>query len=302
MKYYHITKKPLEVFRDVPQFAENARKPRGLYCTKFLDQFPDLIFFDVCEDSRSPCHLYSFDIPRSRFTTDVRRSQPDKILKVTTSNWKKVSEYMRTHTIQDMHREFAGLDADDQRLHVFLQRFMYSSENIEKLWIKDRQRPELADMFPIGFSALKFNTVTAPESCIWRASEWIKPKLESVQFEPLYPIDMPRSRRHDPLAMFLNEFTNASLFVRDFLKRPSESTKKKAKWISAEVLQKLYKAVHGGEAIAESALNNVLVRVRRYSGERKIIDGTLHVLALFRKPKEVKNFLPQVQVYKKRSK
>jgi hypothetical protein len=175
MRYNHLARKPLGVdsFKDVDRFPKKATQPKGLYCTKFTDLFMVLIWGDTCK-MKYPCFLYSFDIPKSMFTTDVRRPQPDKILKVTTSNWKHVSNYMRSHTIYDMHRDFAGLDADDKRLHAYVRRLMFSRQYLEANWNESHQRSEFDKVFPFGFSALKFDTATAPEACVWRGHQWIR--------------------------------------------------------------------------------------------------------------------------------
>jgi len=178
--YYHFTIKPL-VFKDRLKFNKKGYQPDGLYCTKFPNLFIYDMFYDICSFERieklKKCFLYSFIIKPSFFTTNPDIPQPDKILKVTKKNWLKVSHYMQIHSRQDLCRDFAGLDADDKALHVFLKEKAYTPDILSKSWNRGHSVSELVHIFPHGFSALKFDNLTYPEACIWRASSWIKPIL-----------------------------------------------------------------------------------------------------------------------------
>jgi hypothetical protein len=187
-RYYHLTNTPL-VFADRKSFSRGEKKPSGVYCTKFPAYFINLLYYDICTQEiwnknktdycmvKLPCFMYAIDIPRSRFTTDPTTPQPEKILKVTRKNWRKVGAYMQTHTRQDLFRDFGGLDADDKALHAYLSSQAYSAESLANSWDKSNRQSTLIHMFPYGFSGLTFDTITAPEACIWRASAWIEPRL-----------------------------------------------------------------------------------------------------------------------------
>jgi hypothetical protein len=104
MKYYHLSKNPLH-FKDSDGFSKRAHQPRGMYCTKWRELFPDMMWGTICRarGQHPHCYLYAFQIPDEKFTVDVSSAQPDKILRVTLDNWVDVSQYMQTHTIHDMH-------------------------------------------------------------------------------------------------------------------------------------------------------------------------------------------------------
>ena len=270
MKYFHITHKPLTVdsFKDIDQFPKKATHPKGMYCTKYVDLFIDLIWSDTCK-SMDSCFLYSIDIPKSMFTTDVHhRPQPEKILKVTKSNWKHVSDYMRSHTIHDMHRDFAGLDADDKRLHVYFKRLMFSRKYLVANWNKSHQRPEFENMFPFGFSALKFDTATNPETCVWRGHQWIRMKLENDKYSPYSPYS-PSSTRHpprsvpndpnDPIVEMDRQWQKTEEFLNSVLETVFEGDADWAlgEWVSTRKLRGMYKKLTGN-TIGEEFLNMVI--------------------------------------------
>jgi hypothetical protein len=201
------------------------------------------------------------------FTTDVSRPQPDKILRVTTSNWKHVSDYMQSHTIHDMHRDFAGLDADDKRLHVYIQRLMYSRKYLESSWNESHSGPEFDKMFPFGFSALKFDTATAPEACVWRGREWIRFKLETDKYKRTSKLNDPSS--NDPIDKMNQQWENASEFVQsgviDAVDEDDEG-----EWVSTRQLQGMYKK-HTGKTIGIEFLNMVVTEAFHFEFRKGLV-------------------------------
>ena len=175
LQYYHVSSKPITKFDDMIYEHKssflNLKEPIGLYYTNYTGAYTVEYMIHKCD---TECHLYSFNIPDKYITTELI---PDRncVFKLTEKNWKKFSDYIKTHSLKQLYDDFAGVDANDQDFlfDYFNYRFSYDGQRKIIKYLKTHKDDNLANVFfPKMFSGLRFLNI-APEGVIWRGSEWL---------------------------------------------------------------------------------------------------------------------------------
>ena len=182
--YYHLSSDIIPKFNDElfikKQGFEGVNEPVGLYYTNYPAGYTISYMMKHCPVK---CILYSFIISSRHMTTTVS-ANPDKILKLTKSNWRDFSAYIKTHSLKELYSDFAGVDANDKDFIFDYYSYRFSLDGIKEInsYLKTHPNDHYGNIFfPHMFSELRFNYI-APEGCMWRASSWIK--LEQYELTP----------------------------------------------------------------------------------------------------------------------
>lgn len=178
--YYHVSADVINGFDDnifkKKQGFMSLNEPVGLYYTSYTAGYTANFMMLHCPKK---CVIYSFTIPKEYITTIVAKN-PNKVLRLTKSNWRHFSDYIKTHSLQNLYDDFAGIDSNDYDFNLDYYNYQFSINGIKEInsYLKSHPDDHFGNVFfPRMFSNLRLNNIS-PEGCIWRASAWINKSMK----------------------------------------------------------------------------------------------------------------------------